>query len=70
MFSKKFLLDLLERSVWTFAQAAGASLLITGLDDWRTALGIAASAGALAVIKGVVASRVGDNSSAAAIPGG
>lgn len=46
-----FLKDLSERSIWTFVQAAAASLIITGLtrDAWL----IAAVAGGLAVVKAV-----------------
>ena len=57
-------LDLLERVVWTFAQAAGAVILVQqnfGPDVWK----IAAVAGGIAVVKCIVAFQVGDKSSAA-----
>lgn len=46
-----FVRDLAERSLWTFVQAAAASLIITGLtrDAWL----VAAVAGGLAVVKAV-----------------
>lgn len=46
-----FLKDLLERSVWTFVQAAAAALIVSGLtrDAWL----VAAVAGGLAVVKAV-----------------
>lgn len=57
-------LQLLERSVWTFIQAAGAVILVQqsfGAEVWK----IAAVAGGLAVVKCVVAFQVGDKDSAA-----
>lgn len=62
--------DLLERVAWTAIQALAASILVTGLDDWQTALGIAGAAAALAACKVIVAQRVGENPDGAAIPGG
>lgn len=46
-----FLKDLAERSIWTFVQAAAASLVVTGLtrDGWV----VAAVAGGLAAVKAV-----------------
>ena len=57
-------LDLLERVVWTFVQAAGAVILVQqnfGADVWK----IAAVAGGIAVAKCLVAFQVGDKNSAA-----
>ena len=57
-------LDLLERVVWTFVQAAGAVILVQqnfGPDVWK----IAAVAGGIAVAKCLVAFQVGDKNSAA-----
>ncbi len=62
--------DLVERVAWTAIQAFAASVLVTGLDDWRTALGIAGTAAALAACKVVVAQQAGDHKDGAAIPGG
>ena len=69
MFTRKFLLDAGERIVWTFLQAAGAVVLVEqsfNLDVLKVAL----TAGALAVVKVIVASRVGESDSAHAGPGG
>ena len=57
-------LDLLERVVWTFVQAAAASIIVSqgfGAEVWK----VAAVAGGLAVVKCVVAFQVGDKQSAA-----
>ena len=57
-------LDLLERAVWTFVQAAAASIIVSqgfGAEVWK----VAAVAGGLAVVKCVVAFQVGDKQSAA-----
>ena len=57
-------LDLLERVVWTFVQAAAASIIVSqgfGVEVWK----VAAVAGGLAVVKCVVAFQVGDKQSAA-----
>jgi hypothetical protein len=56
--------QLLERSVWTFVQAAAASIIVSqgfGADVWK----VAAVAGGLAVVKCIVAFQVGDKNSAA-----
>lgn len=63
------LLDLLERSVWTFVQAALAVWLVLDVDLWSVeALKVAATAGAIAVAKAVVAFQVGSSDSAATLP--
>jgi len=74
MFSKAFLLDLAERSVWTFLQTTGALLFVDGATesvdaDFLTKLKVAAIAGLLAVGKGILASRVGNSNTAQALPG-
>lgn len=66
--SRRFLLDLLERTARTFVQAFAASLVYTGLDDWRAAAGIAAGAGVLAVASSLAAKPLGNNDSASVIP--
>ena len=61
-----FYLDLLERSVWTFVQAAGGTYLAstvvasTALMDLAATdrLSIAVGSGVLAVLKAVVSSRL------------
>lgn len=52
------LLDIAERVGWTFAQAFLAVFVVTDLSSARTAA-TAGAAAAIAVIKGVVATRVG-----------
>jgi hypothetical protein len=68
MFSKKFLLDATERTIKTFVQAFAASLVVTGLDDWKSALAIGGGAGILAVASSIAGSKVGDEDSAAILP--
>lgn len=67
MFKEK-VLDLLERSGWTFVQAFLATLLVTGvldttafdLDAWKIAL----AAAAIAAIKAVIAQQFGTGTAA------
>ena len=66
---KKFYLDLLERVVWTAIQSAGAEWLATGMSFDALTLKVAGGAAVASVVKCLVASRVGDSSSAAALPG-
>jgi hypothetical protein len=68
MFTKKWLLDATERTIKTFVQAFAASLVVTGLDDWKTALAIGGGAGILAVASSVAGTKVGDEDSAALLP--
>lgn len=55
---KAFYLDLAERTLWTFVQAA-AAVLIVDQDFTPAALKIALTAGAIAVLKALIASRIG-----------
>jgi hypothetical protein len=72
--NKAFLLDLAERSVWTFLQTAGALWVANAAQDavdipfWDN-LKVAALAGVIAVVKGLIASRVGNSGTAQALPG-
>ena len=67
MFTKTFLLDMLERTLWTFAQASAAVLIVE--QDWTPdVLKVAVTAGAIAVLKAIVASRIGNEDSAATLP--
>lgn len=68
MFNKVFLLDLAERSIATFVQAFAASLIVVGMDDWKTALSTSAVAGVLAVAKSLAALKVGAPDSASLLP--
>lgn len=65
MFSGKFLKDLFERAVATFAQGYVAAVAVLPGDilDFD-ALKVAAGAAVLAIFKAVAASRVGDQESA------
>ena len=65
---KLWLIDTGERLVKTFVQAFAGSLVVTGWDDVKAALAIAASAGVLAVLMAVAGKQVGSPSSAALLP--
>ena len=71
MFTRKFAIDLAERVLFTFLQAyaSGALLNLTGVMtlDGQKALVIAAGAATLSALKGLLASRVGDETSASAV---
>jgi hypothetical protein len=68
MLTKKQYLDLGERVFWTFLQTGAAVLIVSGFgfDTLKTA----AAAGGLAVLKCLLAMKVGDRDTAAALPGG
>lgn len=68
MFTRKFALDAAERVASTFIQAAAAVIIANQAFDVEV-LKVALIAGGLAVVKVVAASRIGDSSSAAAVPG-
>lgn len=68
MFNRRFLLDMLERTLRTFVQAFAASLLVTGLDDWQDALTVASLAGVLAVASAVAGSQIGRSDTASVLP--
>lgn len=63
----KLLRDVAERAVMTFVQAFLGAFVVTDLSTARTAA-LAGAAAALAVIKGFVASRVGEAGTAALLP--
>lgn len=65
MFTKKWLVDMAERVVWTFLQAFFGTLLALGTTsvDW-VILKSALIAAGLAVGKAILASRMGDKDSA------
>lgn len=65
-FSKKYLVDLAERVLFTFAQAAGAVILVSGFKV--DVIKIALAAGGLAVLKALIARGVGQRESAAVLP--
>lgn len=59
--------DLLERSGWTFVQGFAAEWLITRTVDEQT-LQVALVAGAAAVAKCIIATRIGSSNTAATLP--
>ena len=65
--SKKLLLDMIERAAWTFAEAFLAVYVITDVSSAKTAA-VAGAGAALAVVKGFVASHVGESGTAATLP--
>lgn len=65
--NRKLILDIAERTVWSGLQAAAAVLIIEGFTI--EALSIAGTAAGIAVCKCVLATRIGDDDSAAALPG-
>jgi hypothetical protein len=62
--------DFLERVGWTAIQAAAATALATGFDDWADTGKICGIAALIAALKVVVAQNVGESQDGAAIPGG
>jgi hypothetical protein len=58
--------DILERAIWTAAQAFIAVYTVGGVDEIKSAA-TAAVAAAISVVKGLVATKVGDPKSAATI---
>ena len=67
--SKRWYLDMAERAVWTFAQAAAAILIVQ--QSWNIdVLKVAVTAGGIAILKAILATRIGDGDSAATWPSG
>lgn len=60
--------DGIERTVKTFAQAAAASLLALGFDDWHTALTISAYAGLTAILTSIAGWKIGNNATSSVLP--
>ena len=58
--------DVLERAVWTAAQAFLAIYAVGGVDELKAA-GTAALAAGISVLKGFVATKMGDPTSAATL---
>lgn len=63
---KDLVRDVAERAAWTFAQAFLGAFVVTDLSTAKTAA-LAGLAAAIAVVKGFVASQVGEQN--AALPG-
>jgi len=74
--SKRYAVDLAERVTWTFLQAFGAQLVVSGwfsvdgVDDLSLLqkAGIAGAAAVLSLLKGLVAKHVGSPTTAALLP--
>ena len=61
--NKAYILDILERSAWTFIQAAAGVAIVAGgfgAEVWKAA----AVAGGLAICKAIVAGQVGKKTAA------
>jgi len=69
MLNSTFMKDALERAIWTAAQAFLAVFTVGDLASAKAA-GIAAVAAGISVLKSVVATQVGDGSTAATLPRG
>jgi len=63
---KKLHKDILERAIWTAAQAFIAVYTVGGIDEIKAAATAAVAAG-ISVVKGFVATQVGDKESAATL---
>ena len=63
MLNQRFIKDLLERGISTFAQAWAAAMAIPG-PDWSDSLKIAGVAALISIAKAIAATRVGDSESA------
>ena len=68
MFNVNFLKDLLERAIWTGAQAFLAVFTIGDMASAKAA-GVAAAGAGISVLKSIVATSIGDSSSAATLKG-
>jgi hypothetical protein len=68
MFNVNFLKDLLERAIWTGAQAFLAVFTVGDMASAKAA-GVAAGAAAISVLKSILATQVGDSNSASTLKG-
>lgn len=69
--TKRLLLDILERTFWTFIQGTSSTLLLAGflgIDAWKAAI-VGGLAAVIAMVKGIAASRLGEVGTAATLPG-
>jgi hypothetical protein len=58
--------DILERAIWTAAQAFIAVYTVGGIDELKSALTAAVAAG-ISVVKGFAATKIGDKETAATL---
>lgn len=66
LFDKELLKDIAERAVWTAAQAFVAIYTVGGVDEIKSALTAAVAAG-ISVVKGFLATQVGNPKSASTL---
>ena len=69
MFNANFIKDVLERAIWTAAQAFLAVFTVGDMASAKAA-GIAAVAAGISALKSVLATQVGDSGTAAMLPRG
>ena len=69
MFNANFIKDVLERAIWTAAQAFLAVFTVGDMASAKAA-GIAAVAAGISALKSVLATQVGDSGTAATLPRG
>lgn len=67
MVTRTWAIDVAERAIMTAAQAFLAVWVVTDTSTTRAAA-VAALAAALSVLKGAIATKVGDNTTAALLP--
>lgn len=72
MWTKAFWLNVAERAVKTFAQSAGAVLLVDGLGvldvDWTAVGSVAALAAIVSVLTSIATSAIGEPDDPSAVP--
>ena len=68
MLNASFLKDLLERAIWTAAQAFLAVFTVGDMASAKAA-GVAADAAGVSALKSILATQVGDSNSAATLKG-
>ena len=69
MFNANFIKDVLERAIWTAAQAFLAVFTVGDMASAKAA-GIAAVAAGISALKSILATQVGDSGTAATLPRG
>ena len=67
MFNANFIKDVLERAIWTAAQAFLAVFTVGDMASAKAA-GIAAVAAGISALKSILATQVGDSGTAATLP--
>jgi hypothetical protein len=68
MLNASFLKDLLERAIWTAAQAFLAVFTVGDMASAKAA-GVAAAAAGVSALKSILATQIGDSNSAATLKG-